>query len=88
MSWQIPIITRGNYSSARIVKIGTEQIKIFKKRWNPIITGFQGLNKDNRITTLERGGSDASAIMLAKFLKQKDVLFILMLREFIQLIQI
>ena len=72
MSWQIPIITRGNYSSARILKIGTEQIKRYLKKGGiPIITGFQGLNKDNRITTLERGGSDASAIMLAKFFKAK-----------------
>ena len=72
MSWQIPIITRGNYSSARIIKIGTDQIKRYlKKGGTPIITGFQGLNKENRLTTLERGGSDASAIMLAKFFKAK-----------------
>jgi len=72
MSWQIPIITRGNYSSARIIKIGTDQIKKYlKKGGTPIITGFQGLNKENRLTTLERGGSDASAIMLAKFFKAK-----------------
>ena len=35
----------------------------------PVITGFQGINKDNRITTLGRGGSDASAIMISKFFK-------------------
>ena len=33
----------------------------------PIITGFQGINLENRITTLGRGGTDATAIMLAKF---------------------
>ncbi len=72
MSWQIPIITRGNYSSGRIIKIGTDQIKKYLKNGGtPIITGFQGLNKENRLTTLERGGSDASAIMLAKFFKAK-----------------
>ena len=72
MSWQIPILTRGNYSSARIVKIGTERIrKYLKKGGTPIITGFQGLNNENRITTFERGGSDASAVMLAKFFKAK-----------------
>ena len=72
MSWQIPIITRGNYSSARIIKIGTDQIKKYLKNGGtPIITGFQGLNKENRLTTLERGGSDSSAIMLAKFFKAK-----------------
>ena len=72
MSWQIPIITRGNYSAARIIKIGTDQLKRYlKKGGTPIITGFQGLNKESRLTTLERGGSDASAIMLAKFFKAK-----------------
>ena len=72
LSWQIPILTRGNYSSARISKIGTDLIKEYlKKGSTPIITGFQGLNEKNRITTLERGGSDASAIMLAKFFKAK-----------------
>ena len=72
LSWQIPIITSGNYSSARIIKIDTNQIKKYlKKGGTPIITGFQGLNKENRITTLERGGSDSSAIMLAKFFKAK-----------------
>ena len=35
----------------------------------PIITGFQGINDENRITTIGRGGSDASAIMFAKFFK-------------------
>ena len=70
MSWQIPIITKGNYSSARIIKIGTDKIKKYLKKGGiPIITGFQGLNIENRITTLGRGGSDASAIMLAKFFK-------------------
>ena len=70
MSWQIPIITKGNYGSARIIKIGTDKIKKYLKKGGiPIITGFQGLNIENRITTLERGGSDASAIMLAKFFK-------------------
>ena len=72
MSWQIPIITRGNYSAARIIKIGTDQLnRYLKKGGTPIITGFQGLNKESRLTTLERGGSDASAIMLAKFFKAK-----------------
>ena len=72
MSWKIPIITKGKYSSARIIKISTHQIKKYLKKGGiPIITGFQGLNKENRITTLERGGSDASAIMLAKFFKAK-----------------
>jgi aspartate kinase len=38
----------------------------------PIITGFQGINSDARITTLGRGGSDASAIMISRFLKADE----------------
>ena len=40
-----------------------------KKGGTPVITGFQGINSDFRITTLERGGSDTSAILCAKFFK-------------------
>ena len=68
MSWQIPIITEGSYSSSRINKINRYKISNFMKSGGiPIITGFQGINLENRVTTLGRGGTDASAIMLAKF---------------------
>ena len=68
MSWQLPIITEGPYSSSRISKINKGKILNFMKSGGiPIITGFQGINLENRITTLGRGGTDASAIMLAKF---------------------
>ena len=68
MSWQLPIITEGTYGSSRISKINKNKISAFMKLGGiPIITGFQGINLENRITTLGRGGTDASAIMLAKF---------------------
>ncbi len=68
MSWQIPILTEGNFSFSRIYKINRNKIfKYIKKGGIPIITGFQGVNFENRITTLGRGGSDVSAIMIAKF---------------------
>jgi aspartate kinase len=68
MSWQLPIITEGSYSSSRINKINKNRISNFMKSGGiPIITGFQGVNFENRLTTLGRGGTDASAIMLAKF---------------------
>ena len=72
LSWQIPILTTGKYSQSRISKIKTSKIiKYLKSGGIPIITGFQGLNLENRVTTLGRGGSDASAIMCAKFFKAK-----------------
>ena len=72
LSWQIPILTEGNYNSSRIINIYKNKIlNYLKKGGTPIIAGFQGINSDNRLTTLERGGSDASAIMCAKFFKAK-----------------
>ena len=72
MGWQLPIITKGNYSSSRIVKIKKNKlINYLKSGGIPIVTGFQGVNSDFRITTLERGGSDTSAILCAKFFKAK-----------------
>ena len=69
-SWQIPIITVGLHKNARINQIYKNRIiKYLKDGGIPIITGFQGINNENRITTIGRGGSDASAIMLAKFFK-------------------
>ena len=68
MSWQLPIITNGPYSASRITRINKKKILNFINSGGiPIITGFQGINSENRITTLGRGGTDASAIMLAKF---------------------
>ena len=73
MSWQIPIITDGSHSAARINKIYKKEIiKYINAGGIPIITGFQGINLKNRITTLGRGGTDASAIMLAKFFEAKE----------------
>ena len=70
LSWQIPIVTRGNHSSSRIIRIQKSKIlKYLKNGGTPIITGFQGINSNYRITTLERGGSDTSAILCAKFFK-------------------
>ena len=68
MSWQIPIMTEGKYSSSRIVKINKKKIINYLNTGEiPVVTGFQGINLDSRLTTLERGGSDVSAIMMAKF---------------------
>ena len=70
LSWQIPIITDGDHKNSRINKVNRNKIlKYLKEGGVPIITGFQGINNDSRITTIGRGGSDASAIMIAKFFK-------------------
>ena len=70
LSWQIPIITNGVHKNSRINQINKSKIaKYLKEGGIPIITGFQGINNDHRVTTIGRGGSDASAIMIAKFFK-------------------
>ena len=70
LAWQIPILTNGLHKNSRIYQVNKK--KIFRSLKNdeiPIIAGFQGVNSSERITTIGRGGSDASAIMLAKFFK-------------------
>ena len=73
MSWQLPILTEGPYSGARISKVAVRELnKYLKSGGIPIITGFQGVNRELRLTTIGRSGSDASAIMLAKFIKAEE----------------
>ncbi len=72
MAWQIPIFTSGSYKNSRIKNVSKNKIiKYLKEGGVPVITGFQGLNDEDRLTTIGRGGSDASAIMLSKFFKAK-----------------
>ena len=66
LGWQIPVITDGEHSKARIFKISQS---FFKNQFSEfdviVVAGFQGLSNDNRITTLGRGGSDTSAVAIA-----------------------
>ena len=66
LGWQLPIVTDDVHGGARIERIETETVDA---RLNAgqvaVIAGFQGLAKDNRITTLGRGGSDTSAVAIA-----------------------
>ena len=72
MGWQIPIITNNKHKYAKINQIYKSKIiKYLKSGGIPIIAGFQGVNGEGRITTIGRGGSDATAIMLAKFFNAK-----------------
>ena len=73
LSWQIPIFTIGKHSHSRIANISKKNIlKFLNIGGIPIITGFQGVSNDFRITTIGRSGSDATAIMLAKFIKADE----------------
>ena len=76
-AWQIPIFTENKHKFSRINQINKNKLlKYLKSGGVPIITGFQGVNRNERITTIGRGGSDSTAIMLAKFFKaDKCIIF-------------
>ncbi len=66
LGFQVKILTDQAYKKARIVNIDTMAIKHeLKKGAVVIIAGFQGVDADNNITTLGRGGSDTSAVALS-----------------------
>jgi aspartate kinase len=68
--WQIPIRTDGAHGKARIETIdGAELVHRMRLGQVAVVTGFQGLGPDHRITTLGRGGSDTSAVALAAALR-------------------
>ena len=68
--WQIPIKTDGVHGAARISDIdGSEIIKRMEQGQVAVITGFQGIGPDKRVSTLGRGGSDTSAVAVAAALE-------------------
>ena len=77
LAWQIPMLTEGSHKNSRINLMNKNNIfKYLKEGGVPIIAGFQGINKNERITTIGRGGSDATAIMVSKFFKaQKCIIY-------------
>ena len=67
MNWQIPILTDGEHSNSRIINMHVEKInKYLDQGGVAIIPGFQGISKNGDITTIGRGGSDATAVAVAK----------------------
>ena len=67
LNWQIPILTDGDHANSRIINIHVEKInKYLDEKGVAIIPGFQGISKNGEITTIGRGGSDATAVAFAK----------------------
>ncbi len=55
LGWQVPIITDSNYGNANIIDINTDRIlKELKEEKIVIVAGFQGLTRNNNVTTLGR----------------------------------
>jgi len=68
LGWQIPIVTDNNHTSSKIIKIKTQGIlKFISEGGVAVVAGFQGITTDDRVSTLGRGGSDLSAVTVAKF---------------------
>jgi aspartate kinase len=67
---QVNIITDRSHTKARIIDVNADRIhKELARNKIVIVAGFQGMNLDREITTLGRGGSDMTAVALAKVLK-------------------
>ncbi len=66
LGWQAGFRTNSKYSAARIKEVETTRIRNeLDKNHIVIVAGFQGINKEDDITTLGRGGSDTSAVAIA-----------------------
>ena len=66
LNWQIPILTDGEHANSRIINMHTEKINKYLENGVAIIPGFQGISKNGDVTTIGRGGSDATAVAVAK----------------------
>jgi aspartate kinase len=63
---QVRLMTDGNFSNAKIEMIDRTRLdEAFAGNQVAIVAGFQGIDKDDNITTLGRGGSDTSAVAIA-----------------------
>ena len=67
LNWQVPILTDGEHTNSRIINMHVEKIDEYLNNGGiAIIPGFQGISKNGDITTIGRGGSDATAVAVAK----------------------
>jgi aspartate kinase len=66
---QVGIITDGDHTRAKILEVKAERVRnALAAGQVPVVAGFQGVSEDHEITTLGRGGSDATAVALAAVL--------------------
>ncbi len=64
--WQASIISNEIYNAALITELNTEILNnLLDNDVVPVVTGFQAVTRDRRITTIGRGGSDTSAAAIA-----------------------
>ena len=67
MNWQVPIVTEGEHANSRIINMKVDTINEYLSKGGvAVIPGFQGVSKSGDITSIGRGGSDATAVAIAK----------------------
>jgi aspartate kinase len=70
LAWQLSITTNENFGNAIVTDLNSDHIiSLLKKNIIPVISGFQGITSSSRMTTLGRGGSDTSAVLIAAKIK-------------------
>jgi aspartate kinase len=70
---QVKILTDSSHTKARILNIEDQRMRAHLDGGNiVVVAGFQGVDEDNNITTLGRGGSDTTAVALAAALKADE----------------
>lgn len=66
MGHQIPILTDSNFGDAHIMSVEAKALRDSLARGEiPVVAGFQGIDADGNVTTLGRGGSDTTAVVVA-----------------------
>ena len=67
---QVGIVTDSAHTKARVARVDSERVlAALNEGVVPIVAGFQGINEASDVTTLGRGGSDLTAVVLAAALK-------------------
>ena len=67
MNWQIPILTEGENNNARIINMSVNKINEHLASGGiAVVPGYQGISSSGEVTTIGRGGSDATAVAIAK----------------------
>lgn len=74
--WEAGITTDGVSEDARVLSVDVSAIEqVLSRGAVAVVAGFQGLSGEGRVTTLGRGGSDTTAVVLAGALRACEVVF-------------
>src|SRR5580698_8134423 len=66
LGWQVPIITDDAHGKARIDEVPPEKLEASLAAGEiPVVAGFQGIDRQGRLSTLGRGAGDLSAVAVA-----------------------